>query len=208
MVTPFKPPRTLARNAFSIPAIRERIRRQLFHRREIMRQRSCCFSPLVCLSCRCATGFYAESALYQLGGIQDTGRLDLPEDGPVSWTARADLAEAAVAALADTSRFDEITPPLTASEALDFADVARLASKMLKRDVTRIVVTDDEYRTAELSHGFPELMVDLLGSLFRASRAREFDVIDPTLERLLGRKPASMKETLNKFLSRTDAKPR
>lgn len=100
--------------------------------------------------------------------MQDTGRLTLPEDGPVSWTARADLAEAAVIALIDTSLFDGITPPLTASEALDFADIARLASEMLKRDVTRIVVSDDEYRTAQLSYGFPELMVDMLGSLFRA----------------------------------------
>ena len=152
-------------------------------------------------------GFYAESALYQLRGMQDTGRLALPEDGPVSWTARGDVAEAAVAVLTDTTLFDGITPALTASEALDFADIARLASEILKRDVKRIVVSDDEYRTAQLSHGFPELMVDMLGSLFRATRAREFDVTDPTLERILGRKPAAMSETLRKSLSQGEAKP-
>ena len=152
-------------------------------------------------------GFYAESALYQLGGMKDTARLLLPEDGPISWTARADLAEAAVAALTDTSLFDGMTPPLTASEALDFADIAKLASEILKRDVTRIVVSDDEYRTAQLAHGLPEWMVDMLGGLFRASRAREFDVIDPTLERILGRKPTAMSEPLRHFLSQGEAKP-
>ena len=146
-------------------------------------------------------GFYAESALYQLGGMKETGQLALPEDGPVSWTARADLAEAAVAALIDPSLFDGITPPLTASEALDFAQIARLASEILQRDIARIVVSDDEYRTAQLSHGLPEWMVDMLGTLFRATRAREFDVVDPTLERILGRKPTAMRETLSKFLS-------
>ncbi len=146
-------------------------------------------------------GFYAESALYQLGGMKETGRLALPEDGPVSWTARADLAEAAVAALTDTSLFHGITPPLTASETLVFADITALASEILKRDVSRIVVSDAEYRTAQLAHGYPEGMVDMLASLFDATRAREFDVIDPTLERILGRKPTSMSETLRKFLS-------
>ena len=153
-------------------------------------------------------GFYAESALYQLGGIQDTGRLALPDDGPVSWTARADLAEAAVAALTRTSLFDGITPPLTASETLDFAAIAGLASDLLKREVTRIVVNEEDYRAAQLSHGLPEWMVDMLGSLFRATRNREFDVVDPSLERILGRKPTAMSETLRIFLSQAEAKPR
>ena len=51
-----------------------------------------CGVPYVSLQ----NGFYAESALYQLRGLKDTGKLVLPADGPVSWTARADLAEAAV----------------------------------------------------------------------------------------------------------------
>ncbi len=147
-------------------------------------------------------GFYAESALYQLGGMQDTGRLALPEDGPVSWTDRSDLAVAAVAALVDTGLFDGVTPPLTASEALDFAGIAELASEILGRDIARIVVSDDEYRTAQLAHGYPEWMVDMLGTLFRATKAREFDVIDPTLERILGRQPVSMRDVLvNHFAS-------
>ncbi len=151
-------------------------------------------------------GFYAESAVYQLGGMKETGRLALPEDGPVSWTARADLAVAAVAALTDTSLFEGITPPLTASEAVEFADIARLASEILQRDITRVVVSDEEYRRAQLAHGFPGRMVDLLASLFGATRALEFDVVDPTLERILGRKPTAMSETLRNFLSQAEAK--
>jgi len=78
-------------------------------------------------------GFYAESALYQLGGVKQTGKIVLPEDGPVSWTARADLAEAAVAALTEPGLFDGISPPLTSSQALDFADIAKIAWEILGR---------------------------------------------------------------------------
>ncbi len=151
-------------------------------------------------------GFYAESALYQLGGIKETGRLALPEDGPVSWTARADLAAAAVATLTQPSLFDGITPALTASEAITFADIARLISEMLRREVTRVVIKDEEYRSAQIAHGFPEPMVNLLASLFSATRAHEFDVVDPTLERILGRQPTPMSQILRKFLSQAQAK--
>ena len=39
-------------------------------------------------------GFYAESCLYMIKDGLEAGELRTPEDGPVSWTARADLAEA------------------------------------------------------------------------------------------------------------------
>ena len=44
-------------------------------------------------------GFHATSAIGILRPALQTGQLILPEDGPVSWTAHADLAEAAVVAL-------------------------------------------------------------------------------------------------------------
>jgi uncharacterized protein YbjT (DUF2867 family) len=145
-------------------------------------------------------GFYGESALYQLGGMKESGRLALPEDGPVSWTARTDLAEAAVAALTDKTLFDGVSPALTAAEAILFSDIASLASEVLGRDIKREVISEEEYRGAKLSAGYPEPVVDMLASLFAATRAREFDVVDPTLERLLGRKPTSMRAILTKFL--------
>ncbi len=145
-------------------------------------------------------GFYAESALLQMGGLKQTGKIALPEDGPVSWTARADLAEAAVTAITQPDLFEGISPPLTNSQTLDFDDVAKLATNILGRTVERETISDEEYRTRLISHGVPEVLADGLGGLYRASRAREFAVIDPTLERLLGRSPTSMKELLTGFL--------
>ena len=45
-------------------------------------------------------GFYTESCLLMVGDSLRQGDLRVPEDGPVSWTARADLAEADAAVLA------------------------------------------------------------------------------------------------------------
>lgn len=152
-------------------------------------------------------GFYAESAFYQLQGMKETGLIALPQDGPVSWTSRADLAISTAAALTDTGLLDGITPPLTASEAITFADVAKLASDVLGREVSRVVVSDDEYRQAKIAQGYPEHMVNLLASLFGATRALEFDIVDPTLEAILGRKPTTMIESLRNFLSPSRSEP-
>lgn len=70
-------------------------------------------------------GFYAESALHMIGsGFQDE-EIQAPEDGPVSWTARADLAEADAVLLADEGHLDGVTPPLTAPQAFTMSDPGR-----------------------------------------------------------------------------------
>ena len=45
-------------------------------------------------------GFYAHSLAWLLGPWRETGRITVPADGPVSWTAREDAAEAAAVILA------------------------------------------------------------------------------------------------------------
>ena len=145
-------------------------------------------------------GFYAESALFQLGGMREIGKIALPEDGPVSWTARADLAEAAASAITRPGLFEGISPPLTSSQVVDFADIAKIATNILGRTVIREAISDEEYRTRLTSHGVPELLADGLGGLYRASRARAFAVLDPTLERLLGRSPTAINEVMTDFL--------
>ena len=72
-------------------------------------------------------GFYATTVRQFMGPALQTGTIELPEDGPVSWTTHADLAEAAAVVLTDEGRFDGLTPPLTAAEAVDFDRVAAIA---------------------------------------------------------------------------------
>jgi NAD(P)H dehydrogenase (quinone) len=129
-------------------------------------------------------GFYASSALPLLAGARETGELVAPEDGPIAWTAHADLAEAAAIALTD-DRLSGVTPPLTAAKALDMADVAAILSRLSGRTVKRVVVSDDEYHDRLVSHGVPEFAAPMLVALFAASRLGHFGPADATLEGLL-----------------------
>ena len=131
-------------------------------------------------------GFYASSGLMLMGKFLQTGKVVAPHDGPVSWVAHDDLADAAVLALTDTSKMDGITAPLTGSETFDLAGLARMASELTGREIARVTVSDEEHRNTMLSHNAPEPQAELLAGLFRASRANEFAGVDPKLEFLLG----------------------
>lgn len=146
-------------------------------------------------------GFYAESALWQLGSIKNTHKITLPEDGPVSWTSRSDLADAAVVALTNPEALNGITPPLTSPETLDFAAIAKMASEIVGSQVTRETIADDAFRQSLLDSGLPELMASGVLGLFVASRQGEFASVDPTLELLLGRATTPMRSVLTDFLS-------
>jgi NAD(P)H dehydrogenase (quinone) len=141
-------------------------------------------------------GFYATSAIQFLGQAITTGTIVVPEDGPVSWTAHADLADAAVVALTESGRLDGITPPLTGPEALDLADISRVASELTGREITRVTLSDDEWLDRMRSFGVPEASASFLLGSFAASRNGEFDVVDPSLGQLLGRKPTPFREVL------------
>lgn len=150
-------------------------------------------------------GFYTSTVLRLLGDAATTGELALPEDGPVSWTAHADLADAAVHALTaphpDGPALDGITPALTATEAVDMAGVAAIASELLGRPVHRRTVTDQQYRDALVAQGAPEPAADLMLGMFRASRRGEFAATGPTLSGVLGHPPTPVRAVLQAALA-------
>lgn len=141
-------------------------------------------------------GFYAASGIALMGDVLETNVLEAPADGKVSWTAHADLAEAAAVILADVGRYDGPTPPLTGSQSLDLADLAQLASKLLNRPVRRQVLSDEDLRAKVAARGAPTSAADLMLGLYRASRHGEFAAVDPTLERLLARRPITMHDLI------------
>ena len=146
-------------------------------------------------------GFYAELGFFLMGDAFETGKIVAPEDGPVSWTAHSDLAEAAVIALTQEGRLDGLTPPLTASEALDLDAIAGVVSRLTGREFTRVTVTDEEYRASMIARGAPEMWADMSIGLFAASRRSEFAAVAPTLESLLGRSPMPMQDFISERLA-------
>lgn len=142
-------------------------------------------------------GFYAESCLHIISDGVASGELRTPEDGPISWTARDDLAEADAAILASDGGWDGITPPLTASEAITMSEIAAIVSEVTGRDVRHSTVTDAEWRNAKIASGMPAMYADMLLGTFRAARKGDFASTNPSLRTLLGRSPRTMRDMLS-----------
>lgn len=145
-------------------------------------------------------GFYAATLWHYLDAALETGLLALPQDGPVSWTAHEDLAEAAALALTEDGAFDGVTPPLTATRTLDFADVAALLSRLTGRTVTRVVMDDPDWISAAVAGGMPRPAAEFALTMFAASRAGEFDVTGPALEAAVGHPARTVHEILETAL--------
>ncbi len=140
-------------------------------------------------------GFYAHSLDWLLGPWRETGAIATPADGPVSWTDRADEAEAAAVILAGERPFDgPIT--LTASAAVTFGDIAGIASEVTGRDIRRVVLDDEKWVAGQAAHGTPEAAARFLLGFFRAAREGRFADVDPLLSDLLGRQPHTVRDLL------------
>lgn len=139
-------------------------------------------------------GFYAHTLDWLLGPWPETGVIAAPADGPVSWTDRADQAEAAAVILASHPVDGPAT--LTAAEAVTFDDIAETASRLTGREIKRIVVDDEEWVAERVAQGSPEFLARFLLSTFQAARAGGFAGTSPLLAELLGRPPRTVADLL------------
>ncbi|OBI45423.1 NAD(P)H-binding protein [Mycobacterium sp. E796] len=159
-------------------------------------------------------GFYAHTLGYLVHGAAETGELALPEDGPVSWTAREDLAAGAAALLAagidenDGPVFDGPTPPLTAAQAVTFDDIAETISAVTGIPVRRTIIDDEEWVRHMTGSGAPEPAARLLLGMFQAARRGDFATTDPTLGELIGRPLQTIRATLEGSLGAGGGWPR
>lgn len=147
-------------------------------------------------------GFYANAIVLFLAEARTSRTISLPADGQVSWTHHDDLAEAAAIAATTDGVLGGVTPPLTAPELLDFAGIAEIAGEALGYTVARVVMDDAAWVQSAVEHGMAAPDAQFVLGMFRAARAGEFAVIDPTLESILARPAAPARRTIEKALSR------
>ncbi|MEU2080834.1 NAD(P)H-binding protein [Streptomyces albus] len=130
-----------------------------------------------------------------LGPWQRTGVIAQPEDGPVPYTDRDDIAEATAIILAEDRAFDGPVT-LTAPTALTFDDFAKIASDLTGRTVERVVVNGERWVADQVTAGVPEQMARHLLTWYQAARAGWFAEADPLLAELLGRAPRTAEDRL------------
>lgn len=141
-------------------------------------------------------GFYAHSLAWLAGPWRETGVITVPADGPVSWTAREDAAEAAAAVIASGGGYDGPTT-LTASAAPTFREVATIASELSGRTVECVAVDPEEWVATQTAQGAQEFMARFTLGIYQAAEQGYFAGVDPLLGKLLGREPRTVRELLS-----------
>jgi uncharacterized protein YbjT (DUF2867 family) len=140
-------------------------------------------------------GFYAHSIGWLAGPWRETGTIAIPADGPVSWTAREDSAEAAAVILASNGAYDGPTT-LTASNAPTFEELAVVATEVSGRPVERVLMDEDEWLALQVANGTKEFMARFILGFYQAADQGRFAGVDPLLGELLGREPRTMRDLL------------
>ncbi|TDD91154.1 NAD(P)H-binding protein [Actinomadura rubrisoli] len=130
-----------------------------------------------------------------LGPWQRTGEIAQPEDGPVPYTDRADIAEATAVILTGARSFDGCVT-LTAPTAVTFDDFAKIATGITGRTIKRIVLGDEQWVAEQIVVGVPEQMARLMLTWYQAARAGYFADSDPLLAELLDREPRTVADRL------------
>jgi len=140
-------------------------------------------------------GFYAHSLTWSLGDWRETGVITVPVDGPMSWTAREDAAEAAARILLAEQAFDGPTA-LTAAAAPTFTEIASIATEVSGRPVRTEVVGEDEWIDRQVTSGQPEFVARFMLGMYQAAAGGFFAGTDPLLGELLGREPRTVRDLL------------
>jgi NAD(P)H dehydrogenase (quinone) len=140
-------------------------------------------------------GFYAHSLNWLLGPWRETGLITVPTDGPVSWTAREDAAEAAAIVLASDGAYDGPTT-LTADAAPTFEDIAAIASELTSHEIRFEAIGENEWVAAQVAAGQEEFMARFMLGMYQAAREGFFAGVDPLLGDLLGREPQTVRDLL------------
>lgn len=140
-------------------------------------------------------GFYAHSVAWLMGPWRDTGVVSVPVDGPVSWTAREDAAEAAASVLLAERPYDGPVT-LTAPAAPTFADLARHASERSGRQIRFEALGEEAWLDRAVANGQDPHMAGFLLGMYQAAAQGLFATTDPLLGELLGRAPRTVDDQL------------
>lgn len=144
---------------------------------------------------------------YYFGLKEETRRkVVVAGDGPISWTAIADMALATARIVAaPASDWAGKTVYLSQRETLSLENIARIVSRLRGEDVGLKVVSRKEYEDYYVSEkGMERASVEWWSSTYDAVADGECDITDDTLENILkelGRKPKPLEATIEDMMA-------
>jgi NAD(P)H dehydrogenase (quinone) len=141
-------------------------------------------------------GYYFEGLGYLIGTEVPQSEIRFPAgEGKIAFIKRTELA-AATAALLTSEGHDNQEYTLTGSEAYSFYDVARELSALAGRPITYHSSEAAPYIAQQVAAGFPDFVATFFAQWGEAAKHGMLAGPDATVERLLGRRPTSLREYL------------
>lgn len=141
-------------------------------------------------------GYYFESFAPLIGSeVPAAEVLFTAGDGKIAFVTRADLA-AATAALLTSEGHDNQEYTLSGSEAHSFHDIVRELSALAGRPIAYKSIELEPYIAQKVAAGFPEAVARFFAQWGTAAKHGMLAGTTNTVERLLGRKPTSLREYL------------
>ncbi len=139
-------------------------------------------------------GFIGEKVL-------ETGVIYAPaENGKVGAVLRSEMAEAAASILATTNHEGK-EYNFTNNEALSYQEIAETISAVTGKTINYISPTAEDYGNTLAKYGVPAEVIGIFSSFAVAQAKGELDGESTDLEKLLGRKPLSIKDFLTNLYS-------
>jgi NAD(P)H dehydrogenase (quinone) len=141
-------------------------------------------------------GYYFEGLGYLIGTEVPESEIQAPAgEGKIAFIKRTELA-AATAALLTSEGHDNQEYTLSGSEAYSFHDVAQELSALAGRPITYHSSEPGPYIAQKVAAGFPDFVATFFAQWAGAAQHGMLAGTHDTVERLLGRKPTSLREYL------------
>ena len=121
-------------------------------------------------------------------------------NGKVPFALRREMGEAAANTLLQNGH-DNQTYELTASELYSYEDVARELSALSGKTVNYTDADPTTFPAKLKEFGLPEIVVLLVTRFSADVKNHQFEIVTKDLEKLLGRKPALLKESLKEVFN-------
>ena len=119
-------------------------------------------------------------------------------NGRVAYALRDEMAEAA-ANLLIAEAVENKTYEITGSEAYSFGEIAEILGELSGKNVVYTDAEPKEYEAKMKELGVPDFVIALVSAFAADIKAGRHENTSKDLEQLLGRKPASFKESLQVF---------
>ena len=134
-------------------------------------------------------GIYLDPLADWAPALAEMGRLPYPvHTGRVAYVSRDDLARASAAACLDDAHVGRVYE-LTGPQALSMPRLASALSDATGREIRFDCVDENEFAAICRADGVPDLVIDVLASMYRAVDHGEFEQASDDIRLLTGEPP-------------------